>query len=73
MSFGFAIGDLANKLYEDVCMVARPAPEDLKALLSGLSVLSQSINLLVEGANNPESTLAKAGDSRVKMVREMMT
>lgn len=78
MSFGFAVGDfiavgdLAHRLWRDVYSVARAAPQDLKELSSELSVLSQSISILVEDLNNPNSTLIMAGDSRVKLVTEMM-
>ena len=78
MSFGFAVGDfiavgdLAHRLWRDVYSVARAAPQDLKELSSELSVLSQSISILVEDLNNPNSTLIMAGDSRVKLVTETM-
>lgn len=78
MSFGFAVGDfiavgdLAHRLWRDVYSVARAAPQDLKELSSELSVLSQSISMLVEDLNNPNSTLMMAGDSRVKLVTETM-
>lgn len=75
MSFGFAIGDfiavgqLAQSLYKDVYLVAL---EELRLLLSEMATLSQSINLLIEEVKSPTSTLIRAGESRVKMVNEMM-
>lgn len=79
MSFGFAIGDfiavaeLAHKLWHDVYMVARTAPEEVRSLSSELSVLSQSIRLLVEHASNPDSILVQAGQDRVQLVNTMIT
>jgi hypothetical protein len=78
MSFGFAIGDfiavaeLAHKLWHDVYMVARTAPEEVRSLSSELSVLSQSIRLLVDHASNPESILVQAGQDRVQLVNTMI-
>ncbi len=74
MSFGFAIGDfiatgeLAHGLWREIYMVARAAPEELKSLSAELSVFSQSIDLLVEQAGNPESILVQAGEDRVQLV-----
>jgi hypothetical protein len=79
MSFGFAIGDfiatgeLAYRLWTEIYMVARTAPEELKSLSAELSVFSQSINLLVEQAGNPESILVKAGNDRVQLVNTMIS
>jgi hypothetical protein len=78
MSFGFAIGDflavgeLAHKLWHEVYMVARTAPEEVRSLSAELSVLSQSIRLLVELASNPESILVLAGEDRVQLVNTMI-
>ena len=79
MSFGFAIGDfiaaaeLARRLWTEVCMAARAAPEELKSLSAELSVLSQSIGLLVEQAGNSESILVRAGEDRVLLVNTMVS
>lgn len=79
ISVGFAIGDfiaaskLARTLWTDIYMVARAAPEELKSLLAELSVFSQSIDLLVEQAGNPESILVQAGDDRVQLVNAMIS
>lgn len=79
MSFGFAIGDfiaageLAHRLWTEIYMVARAAPEELKSLSAELSVFSQSIDLLVEQTGNPESILVQAGDNRVQLVNTMIS
>lgn len=78
MSFGFGIGDFAGALqlswtlYRYCYKVARDAPADCKLLLGEITMLSQSIQLLQEDAANPESTMARAGEDRVRMVKEMM-
>lgn len=78
MSFGFGVGDflgaaeLAWNLYKYCYKVARDAPEDFKLLLGEITMLTQSIRLLEEEAANPESTMRRAGDDRVRMVKEMM-
>jgi hypothetical protein len=54
-------------------MVARAAPEELKSLSAELSVFSQSIDLLVEQAGNPESILVQAGEDRVQLVNTMIS
>jgi hypothetical protein len=79
MSFRFAIGDfiaageLARRLWTEIYMVARTAPEELKSLSTELSVFSQSIDLLVEQARNPESILVQAGEDRVQLVNTMIS
>ena len=79
MSFGFAIGDfvavgdLAFPLYKDVYKVSRAAPAEFRELAKELGVLSSSIQLLTEEAQNAESVLVKAGQRRVDMVNEMMS
>lgn len=78
MSFGFGVGDFAGaaqlawSLYRYCYKVARDAPEDFKLLLGEITILSQSIRLLEEEAANPESTMVRAGEDRVRMVKEMM-
>ena len=79
MSFGFAIGDfiavgdLAHRLYKDVYKVSRAAPAEIRELTKEVSVLSSSIQLLVEEAERPDSVLVKAGQKRVDTVNEMMS
>lgn len=78
MSSGFGVGDflgateLAWNLYKYCYKVARDAPEDFKLLLGEITMLTQSIRLLEEEAANPKSTMRRAGDDRVRMVKEMM-
>lgn len=78
MSFGFGVGDflavseLAWNLYRYCYVVAKGAPEDFRMLLQEITALSQSIRLLEEEAKNPESTLMRSGDARIRMVREMI-
>lgn len=40
--------------------------------MSELSTLSSSITLLQEEANDPNSTLTRSGDDRIRMVNEMV-
>lgn len=78
MSFGFGVGDflavseLAWKLYRYCYVVAKGAPQDFQMLLQEITALSQSIRLLQEEAKDPESTLMKSGEDRIRMVREMI-
>src|SRR5579862_5893933 len=78
MSFGFAIGDfiavgdLAWRLYQSCYMVARDAPQEFQALKSELSNLHSSLKILIEQAENPDSILAEAGETRIRMVTEMV-
>lgn len=78
MSFGFGVGDFAGvlqlswTLYRYCYKVARDAPEEFKLLLGEITMLSQSIQLLKEEAANPKSTMVRAGEDRVRMVKEMM-
>jgi len=78
MSLGFAIGDfiaageLAHRLWTEIYLVARAAPEEVKSLLVELSGFRQAIDLLVEQAGNPESILVQAGENRVQLVNTMI-
>lgn len=78
MSFGFGVGDfvavaqLSWNLYRYCYLVARGAPSDFQLLVQEISTLSQSIKLLEEEAKDPNSILTRAGDDRVRMVKEMM-
>lgn len=78
MSFGFGVGDFAGilqlswTLYRYCYKVARDAPEDFKLLLGEITMLSQSIRLLEEEASDPDSTMVRAGEDRVRMVKEMI-
>ena len=78
MSFGFATGDfiaigqLAFKLYTDVFLDARNAPEEIKAMTKELSTLHSSTQILIKQVDDPLSALCKAGPDRVQMVNEIM-
>ena len=78
MSFGFAIGDfiataqLAHRLYNKFYLVARGAPEELQLLNTEIGNLALSVDLLIEELKNDDSTLMQAGDSRRKMVVEVL-
>jgi hypothetical protein len=78
MSFGFSVGDfiavasLAHQLYNDVYLVARGAPDELQLLNSEIGVLALSIDLLIQEIKDKDSTLVRAGESRMRMVGEVM-
>lgn len=78
MSFGFGVGDflavaeLSWNLYRYCYIVARGAPQDFQLLLHEITVLSQSIKLLQEEAKDPNSTLVRSGEDRIRMVKEMI-
>ncbi|KAF8536972.1 hypothetical protein BDD12DRAFT_982467 [Trichophaea hybrida] len=78
MSFGFAVGDfiavgqLAWTLYHQCYLVARGAPQEFQHLLGEVTMLSQAIQLLQKEVENPQSTLVRAGEVRVRMVNEMI-
>jgi hypothetical protein len=78
MSFGFSVGDfiavasLAHQLYNDVYLVARGAPDELQLLNSEIGVLALSIDLLIQEIKDKDSTLVRAGESRMRMVGERM-
>lgn len=79
MSFGFSVGDflavteLAWNLYRNCYVVARGAPEEFQHLVREIATLSQSIQFLQEEASNPNSTLVRSGEDRIRMVREMIS
>lgn len=78
MSFGFGVGDfiavteLAWNLYRYCYVIARGAPQEFQHLVQEIATLSQSIQLLQEEAKNPNSTLVRSGDDRIRMVKEMI-
>lgn len=79
MSFGFGVGDflavteLAWNLYRYCYVVSRGAPQEFQLLLQEITNLSQSIQLLQDEAKDPNSTLVRAGEDRIRMVQEMMS
>jgi hypothetical protein len=78
MSFGISVGDfiavgsLAHQLYKDVFLVARGAPEELGTLNSEIGTLALSIDLIIQEVKDKNSTLVRAGETRMRMVREVM-
>ncbi|KAI5782027.1 hypothetical protein DFH27DRAFT_488153 [Peziza echinospora] len=78
MSFGFGVGDflavgkLAWDLYRKCYVVAKDAPKEFQELVGEIATLSQSIKILEDEVNNPESTLVRAGEDRARMMAEMM-
>jgi hypothetical protein len=78
MSFGFSVGDffgtaqLAYNLYKYCYKVARDAPPEFKLLVAELGTMRMSIDLLVEESENPESTLMRGGENRVRMLKELL-
>ncbi|KAL2049934.1 hypothetical protein ABVK25_009801 [Lepraria finkii] len=78
MAFGFAIsdfiavGELALKLYRDCYMVARGAPQEFQLLLGEVSTLRNSLTILQDEVKNPDSTLVRAGENRMRMVNGMI-
>jgi hypothetical protein len=78
MNFGFSVGDfiaissLAHSLYRDIYLVARGAPEEVHVLMGEIAVLSQSIDLLIRETEDPDSILVRAGESRVKLVNNVV-
>jgi hypothetical protein len=78
MSFGFGIGDilavgkLAWTLYRECYSVARGAPQEFQVLTGEIATLSNSLKILQEEVEDPNSLLVLAGEDRVKMVNEMV-
>lgn len=79
MSFGFGVGDflavadLAWKLYRYCYIVAKDAPRDFKLLLQEICTLASSLKLLKDEVDDPESTLRRSGEDRVRMVNDMIS
>jgi hypothetical protein len=79
MSLNLTLGDfvatasLAHQLYKDIYLVARGAPEELKLLKSEIGVLALSIDLLTQEVKEENSTLVRAGETRMRMVEEVLT
>ncbi|KAN0116843.1 hypothetical protein V8E51_002820 [Hyaloscypha variabilis] len=78
MSFGFGIGDfiavgeLAERLYKEIYLVARHASQELLALQSEVATLNMSINLLIAEIKDENSTLARSGEERVNTVNGVL-
>lgn len=79
MSFGFGVGDfiavteLAWNLYRYCYVVSRGAPQEFQLLLQEITTLSQSIQLLQEAAKDPNSILARSGEARIVMIKELIS
>lgn len=79
MSFGFGVGDfiavadLAWKLYRYCYVVAKDAPRDFKLLLQEICTLASSIKLLQDEVDDPESTLRRSGEDRIRMVNDIIS
>lgn len=77
MSFGISIGEfiavgqLAERLYKDVCLV-RHASQELLALQSEVATSNMSINLLIADIKDKTSTLARSGEERVNVVNGVL-
>lgn len=78
MSFGFGVGDILNasqlafNLWKYCYKVARDAPDEFKLLVGEISTLSHSITFLGDEVKDPNSTLMRGGDDRIRMMCEMM-
>ena len=78
MSFGFSIGDiiavgeLAWKLYRDCYQIARGAPQEFQILERELATLCNSLKILREEIDNPDSILSQAGNDRIRMVNTIV-
>ena len=65
-----AVRQLAYTLYTKCYKVARGAPHEFQHLLYEVSMLSQAMKLLQEEVEREDSTLMKAGESRIQTVNE---
>lgn len=78
MSFGYSVGDLlgtarlAYNLWKYWYKIARDAPEGFQHLVSEINTLSQSLRFLEEETCDPNSTLMKAGQDRIRMLNELI-
>ena len=62
-----------QRLYRDCYEIARGAPQEFRLLHGEISTLSHSLNILREEVKDPNSTLVRAGEDRVRMVNEMVS
>lgn len=53
-------------------MVARGAPQEFQLLLGEVSTLRNSLTILQDEVKNPDSTLVRAGENRMRMVNGMI-
>ena len=67
-----AAGQLAYTLYTKCYKVAQGAPHEFQHLLYEVSMLSQAMKFLQEEVEREDSTLMKAGESRIETVNEVV-
>ena len=67
-----ALGQLAYTLYTKCYKVARGAPQEFQHLQSEVLMLSQAMKFLQEDLEKEDSTLMKAGESRIETVNEII-
>jgi hypothetical protein len=78
MTLGFgvgdfvAVGDFAFRLYNNIFLVARHAPEEIEMISRELALLQSSLEILINQAKDPSSVLCKAGQDRVDMVNKLI-
>lgn len=79
MSFGFDVGDivgvaeLAWGLYKRCYILTRNAPQEFTFLLTDITILSQSLQLIMEEAKDLNPKMIASSQNRVLMMRETMT
>jgi hypothetical protein len=78
MSFGFSVGDfitageLAFRVYQNVYLVAKNAPDAITKLRDELASLVGAINILQAEVETPNSIINNAGDTRKAMVKDII-
>lgn len=78
MNSGFSVGDfiaageLAERLYKEIYLVARHASQDLLQLQNEVATLTISINLLVTEVQDRDTVLARSGKDRVDTVNSVL-
>jgi hypothetical protein len=78
MSFGFGIGDfiaageLAFKVYQNVYLVAKNAPDAITKLRDELAILVGAMNILQRAIQTPSSIINNAGPPRKQMAEELV-
>lgn len=78
MSFGFGVGDfiaageLAFRVYQNIYLVAKNAPDAITKLRDELASLVGAIKILQAEVEAPNSVINNAGDGRKAMVKDAM-
>lgn len=76
--FGFSSGDfmgaalVAYNLWKHCYKVAQHAPQEFKLLVTDINTLSQSLRFLGEENDDPNSTLRRSGEERVRTMNVML-